>query len=396
MMGGGARPAPEGPAVPLRGLALLFLRLGTTAFGGPAAHLAMIEDEVVTRRKWMTRDHFLDLWGVTNLLPGPNSTEMAIQVGYAMAGVRGLLLAGACFILPAVSITLALAYAYTEFGTMPAMGPIVSGIRPAVVAVIATAVVRLAGPHRQKPFMMLAAAGSAAFFLAGVDAIVLLLLAGALGIVWTYRRRLLRNMTALFSFCGIMAIPVFAQLGGGARAAPAGADLGGLGLFFLKIGSVLYGSGYVLIAFLRDGLVNGRHWLSGTQLLDAIAVGQFTPGPVLSSATFVGYIILGLPGAAVATAGIFLPSFIFVLIVGPLVRRIRRSPLAGGFLDGVNAASLGLMAAVCVMLAGATFAGVPSWVIFTLSAAAVLVWKVNPAWIVLGAALAGWALSLVQ
>jgi chromate transporter len=376
-------------------LAPLFLKLGTTAFGGPAAHIAMMEEEVVKRRKWITHEHFLDLLGATNLIPGPNSTEMAIHIGLVRAGWRGLIIAGACFILPAVLITLVLAHLYVTYGSVPQLGSFISGIRAAIIAVIAAAVFRLGKPILKNRLMVVLGLLVVILNLLGLDEILLLLAAGAIGLAWNYRRQLQQTVSSLFGLGLLLSTPLLVTLAGG-NVATGGATLAGLGLFFLKIGSILYGSGYVLVAFLQGGLVDARHWLTQTQLLDAIAVGQFTPGPVLSTSTFVGYLILGLPGAAVATTGIFLRSFIFVLISSPFIPRLRKSPLASGFLDGVNAASLGLMLAVTIILAGSTLASLSAWIIFLLATGGVIVWNFNAVWIVIGGALLSWCFSLAN
>ena len=373
----------------MKELALLFLKLGTIAFGGPAAHIAMMEDEVVRRRKWISQEHFLDLLGATNLIPGPNSTEMAIHIGYLRAGWKGLVLAGLCFILPAISITLVLAHLYVTYGTLPQLQPFIGGIRPAIIAVILASILRLSKPVVKNPFIITVGILVVILNLIGLDEILLLLSSGIAGLLWKIRRRFFQ-MNALLSVFAVPAIgmPILSE------SASNGATLTALGLFFLKIGSVLYGSGYVLVAFLRGGLVETRLWLTETQLLDAIAAGQFTPGPVLTTATFVGYLILGIPGAAVATLGIFLPSFIFVLIISRFIPKLRKSPLASGFLDGVNAASLGLMLAVTVVLAESTLIAPVSWIILVLSALAMIIWNLNAGWIVLGSAALGWLLSL--
>ena len=378
----------------LKEIAVLFLRLGSTAFGGPAAHIAMMEDEIVKRRQWITREHFLDLLGATNLMPGPNSTEMAIHIGYVKGGWRGLVIAGACFILPAIAITLLLAHLYVLFGTLPQAGRLMWGIRASIIAVVLGAVVRLGRPMTRKlPMMTLGLAVIVLNFL-HVDEIVLLLAAGAAGLLWSIRHRIAADSLRLWLHLPVIFLmPLGLTTSSSSQGA---ATLTGLGLFFLKIGSILYGSGYVLVAFLHGGLVDVHHWLSQTQLLDAIAVGQFTPGPVLSTATFIGYVILGVPGALVSTLGIFLPSFLFVLITGPIIPRLRKSPLASGFLDGVNAASLGLMTAVCITLGMSTFTSPGAWIIFALSAAILLRWNPNPVWIVVGSAAAGWIITLYQ
>jgi chromate transporter len=379
----------------LKVIASLFLKLGTVAFGGPAAHIAMMEDEVVKRRGWITREQFLDLLGATNLIPGPNSTEMAIHIGYVRAGWRGLIVAGACFILPAVAITLLLAHLYVTYGTMPQVGPFILGIRSAMIAVILGAVYRLSKPIMKNPFMVLVGLAVMGLNILHADEVVLLLGAGVLGIIWENRHRLRGAVSSFLVLFVTLSVPL-TQVSTSTALGTGGAALIGLGLFFLKVGSVLYGSGYVLAAFLQGGLVDSRHWITQTQLLDAIAIGQFTPGPVLSAATFIGYIILGFPGAAVATTAIFLPSFIFVLIVNPLIPRLRKSPLMRGFLDGVNAASLGLMMAVSVSLALSTLTAFVPWGIFVLALIVVVVWNLNAAWIVAASALLSWLSSLLR
>lgn len=367
-------------------LARLFLKLGTIGFGGPAAHIAMMEDEVVTRRKWMPHEYFLDLIGATNLIPGPNSTEMAIHVGYVRAGWRGLIVAGASFILPAVAVTLIFAMLYTAYGSAPDLAPLMSGMRPAVVAIILAAVYRLGRSALRNRAGLVIGVSVAALAVAGWDEILLLLGAGIAGLLWEDRRRLLNTLSPHWALTpgtlmALTSLPAAQQ--------SAGASILGLGLSFLKIGSVLYGSGYVLVALLQGDLVEGKHWLTHTQLLDAIAVGQVTPGPVLSTATFIGYLLRGMPGAAVATIGIFLPSFIFVLISGPFIPLLRRSALTRGFLNGVNAAALGLMVAVCVSLRSSALASPISWVIFLAAGALLILRNLSPVWVILGAAVVG-------
>jgi chromate transporter len=372
-------------------LSLLFLKLGTIAFGGPAAHIAMMEDEVVRRRGWISHEHFLDLLGATNLIPGPNSTEMAIHIGYLRGGVRGLLLAGLCFILPAVIIALVLAHLYVAYGSTPEIRPFVTGIRPAVIAIILAAVLRLSKPIVKNRIGIAVGVLVVILNLVGVDEILLLLASGLVGLLWNYRDKLRQTFAASIALLSSFDF----QLVTPTEPTVATASLLGLGLFFLKAGSVLYGSGYVLIAFLQGGLVDARHWLTQQQLFDAIAVGQFTPGPVLSTATFIGYLILGIPGASIATLGIFLPSFVFVLISNPLIPKLRKSPLASGFLDGVNAASLGLMLAVTIELGMTALSGFGSWLIFLIAALVVVLWNVNAAWIVIGSAILGLLFSFL-
>ncbi|MGA2623874.1 MAG: chromate efflux transporter [Bacteroidota bacterium] len=376
----------------LRELAFLFFKLGTVAFGGPAAHIAMMEDEVVNRRSWITHQHFLDMLGATNLIPGPNSTEMAIHVGYVKAGWKGLIVAGACFIFPSFVITLVCARLYVEFGSVPEATRIMWGIRAAVIAVIVAAVPRLGKPLVRNRFMLVLGLAVVALNLLHVDEVALLLGSGAVGLVWAMRDRLKQHPGTLLCLALLPPMVMFTPfaLSGGGTDSP---TLAGLGLFFLKIGSILYGSGYVLVAFLQGGLVETRHWLTQGQLVDAIAVGQLTPGPLSSTATFIGYQLLGLPGAAVATAGMFFPSFIFVFATSRFIPKLRKSPLAGGFLDGVNAASLGLMVAVCVTLGLTTLTGIRSWIIFALAAIILIRWNVHPAWIVAGSAIIGYLSS---
>ncbi|MBX2991700.1 MAG: chromate efflux transporter [Bacteroidetes bacterium] len=371
----------------MKEIAFVFLKLGTIAFGGPAAHIAMMEEEIVRRKNWLSHEHFLDLLGATNLIPGPNSTEMAIHIGYLRAGWRGLIVAGVCFIVPAVLITLFFAHLYVEYGSTPQLGSLVFGIRSAIIAIIAAAVIRLGKPILKNRFMIVLSAVVAILNLVGVDEILLLFSAGAIGLLWNYRNRI-QELFLLPLLSGTLAVQSLP-----ANGAATGASLTGLGLFFLKIGSILYGSGYVLVAFLQGGLVEARQWLTQAQLLDAVAAGQFTPGPVLSTATFIGYVILGLPGAVVATTGIFLPSFILVLIISPFIPRLRKSQLMRGFLDGVNAASLGLMLAVAIMLAAVSLVSASSWTIFLVAGFVILIWKINAAWIVSGSAFFGWFFS---
>jgi len=367
---------------PLREIAALFLRLGTTAFGGPAAHIAMMEDEVVARRKWVTREELLDLIGATNLIPGPNSTELAIHLGYRRAGWRGLVVAGVCFILPAALLVTLLAWAYVRYGALPEASSALRGIKPVVIAIVAQALWRLGRSAMKSP--LLAAVGAVAFAAValGVHELAVLGAAGALMAATKLRGA---PPAALL----LPLVPV-----GAPAAAAATFSLGSLFLVFLKIGTVLFGSGYVLFAFFRTELVERLHWLTEAQVIDAIAIGQVTPGPVFTSATFVGYLLGDLGGAAVATAGIFLPAFVFVALSGPLVPWLRKHAAAGAFLDGLNVASLALMALVSLQLARGTFVDVPS-VVLALAAAGALALRINSVWLVLGGAVAGLVPSFV-
>ena len=360
---------------PLAEVVLLFLRLGFTAFGGPVAHLAMMEREVVQKRGWLTREAFLDLIGLTQLIPGPNSTEMAIHLGKLRAGTPGLILGGLAFILPAAGMVGGLAWAYVRFGTRPAAVGWLYGLKPALLMVVAQALLLFGKALLKDRLRWAVALLSLGAVALGAPELGILLGAGLLlmGVKEGWPRT---------------ALPALAWL-------PALGPTGSLFLSFLKIGSVLYGSGYVLLAFLRAEFVVRHGWITERQLLDAVAVGQFTPGPVFTTATFVGYLIQGWRGAVVATVGIFLPSFIFVACSGRLLARLQGSPRARAFLDGVNAASLALMAAVLVPLGRAAL--VDGWTGLLALASAGFLWrtKVNPTWILLGSGLLGWAMHTI-
>jgi len=333
---------------PLSELALLFLRLGATAFGGPAAHIALMRTEVVEKRGWLTDHQFLDMLGAVNLIPGPNSTELAMHLGRSRRGWPGLVVAGACFILPAAVLVVIIAWLYVAYGKMPQTAAALYGIKPVVLAVIAQALITLARKAVKSTLLAVCGALSATAALLDVNALLILLVAGCVPLAWRWLASLKKNSSA--SAAGLPGIALFLSAGP-APAIGAAFSLGALFLFFLKAGAVLFGSGYVLVAFLRDDLVQRWHWLTESQLLDAVAVGQVTPGPLFTTATFIGYLLGGLPGAMVATVGIFLPGFVFVAASAPLVPRMRRSRLCAAFLDGVNVASLGLMVAVVAQLA---------------------------------------------
>jgi chromate transporter len=384
--GAGAPALPASRKGELRALALLFLRLGATAFGGPAAHIAIMEEEVVRRRQWMTRAEFLDLLGATNLIPGPNSTEMAIHIGHRRAGWPGLLVAGACFILPATFIVAAIAWAYVRFGRLPAAEGLLAGVKPVVVAVVAQALVGFGRIAIRTVPLGTVAAAAAALAALGVDELAVLAMSGAAMVAVRVARRG-KGVAA-----GVVPPGALVAVLPAAGAAAAAYSASGLFLVFVKIGSVLYGSGYVLLAFLRSELVEKLGWLTEAQLLDAVAVGQVTPGPVFTAATFVGWVLGGPTGAAVATLGIFLPAFVFVAASGPLVPRIRASPSAGAFLDGVNVASLALMAVVSAQLARAAVTGLATAALAAASVVLLLRYKVNSTWLVLGGAAIGVAL----
>lgn len=368
----------------LREVIQVFLRLGLIGFGGPAAHVAMMRDDVVRRRRWLDDDAFLDLLGATNLIPGPNSTEMAIHLGYQRAGWPGLIAGGASFILPAMLMVMGLAWVYTHYGQLPQADWLLYGIKPVVLALIANALWGLGRRAVRGPLTAAIGASVLILSLAGGNEIALLFAGGVVALaVDSLRRRAAPPPGA--------AVPAAALAAGGGFAA-ALPSLGVLFLTCLKIGAVMYGSGYVLLAFLRADFVTRLGWLTDRQLLDAIAVGQVTPGPLFTSATFIGYLVAGWRGALAGTLGIFLPSFVFVLISRPFLPKLRQSPALASLLDGVNIAALGLMAAVGLQLARASIVDLPTAAI-GLAAAALLAWgRVNATWIVLGGGALGLAL----
>lgn len=335
---------PDGQHTRLVELARLFLRLGTLGFGGPAVHLTLIEEETVQRRQWLSREAFVDLVGLTNLIPGPNSTEMAMAVGYRRAGWFGLVVAGTCFIAPAAAITMALAWAYVQFGTLPTVVNLLSGTGPAVVAVMTVGIVRMGKTAlRQWPLAMIATI-VCALGVAGIDPFVLLVAGAICGLACSWARLFVGAIVVLMSAqTAIFALATVSE----SRHLPRLQDIA---TFFFKVGAILYGSGYVLIALLRT-LVSPLAWLTQRQLVDAVAAGQVTPGPVLTTATFIGYLLGGPAGALVATAAIFLPAFFFVSLLEPVIGRFGTSPRARRFLDVVNATAIGLMGAVTIQLA---------------------------------------------
>jgi len=368
--------------VSLATIALVFLKLGTIAFGGPAAHIAMMEDEFVTRRRWLTREQFLDRLGAASLIPGPSSTEMAIFIGYEMRGWRGLLVAGCCFILPAVFIVGLLARAYVRYGTLPKVNGVLYAVKPVVIAVVIQAFWKLAHTAVKTTWLGIIAAIALVFY--GLTHHELLTLAVAAGLaaapaIYRHSRKSISLPLLLLT-----RIPAVAS----AMAVPFG--LWRLFLIFAKIGAVLFGSGYVLLAFLRTDLVDRLHLLTEKQLLDSVAVGQVTPGPVFTTATFIGYIVKGVPGAVVATIGIFLPAFFFVALSGIVVPRIRKSPVAAALLDGVVVGSLALMGVVAWQLGRQAIIDLPTLALVLVSTAMLLVFRVNSAWLVAAAAIFGW------
>jgi len=385
---------------PLEELARLFLRLGTTAFGGPAAHIALMEDEVVRRRGWLSRQEFLDLLGATNLIPGPNSTEMAIHIGYRRAGWPGLIVAGSCFILPAMMMVLAIAMAYVRYGKLPQVQAVLYGVKPVIIAIVLQALWGLGRTAVKTWFLLaLALAATAAGFL-GVNELFILFVGGLLVVGRHFIHARPRNVT-MGAVVPVLPAGMTGRLATGSALA-VGVTLAAvpfsiwaLFLFFLKVGAVLYGSGYVLLAFLQGDLVHRYGWMTQEQLLDAVAVGQITPGPVFTTATFVGYLLGGTSGALAATLGIFLPAFFFVAISGPLVPRLRRSRTAGAFLDGVNVSSLALMAAVTWQLGRSAIVDVPTIVLAATAAFLLLRHRVNSLWLIVAGAALGSIVRLV-
>ncbi|MGQ0761075.1 MAG: chromate transporter [Acidobacteriota bacterium] len=384
-------PAKPNRATSLSEVAWLFLKLGTIAFGGPAAHIAMMEDEVVRRRKWLSREKFLDLLGATNLIPGPNSTEMAIHVGYLRAGWPGLLVAGSCFILPATIIVFGFAWVYVRYGSLPETGRVLYGVKPVIIAIVLQALWALGRTAVKTKSLAVIGIAATLCALLRVNELLVLFAAGvAVVILQTIVSGKRSQKPKSRSFLFPIAPLAFIQA---ATAAGTSVGLLPLFLFFLKVGAVLFGSGYVLLAFLRADLVERWQWLTNAQLLDAVAVGQVTPGPVFTTATFIGYLLAGPKGAVVATIGIFLPAFIFVAISGPLVPRIRRSPIAAAFLNGVIVASLGLMVVVTYELGKAALVDLPTIGLALVSALMLFRWKINSAWLVLGGALIGFLIA---
>ena len=388
----------------LRELAALFLKLGAISFGGPAAHIALIEEEVVRKREWMTRQQFLDMLGAANLIPGPTSTEMAINVGFVRAGWTGLCIAGASFVLPAALITGVFAWLYVRFGTLSQATLVLAGIKPAVIAVIAIAIWRLGKTAVRDAGLAALGVVALAALLLRINPIAILFVGGALGML-ARRASTIRGAGALLLSprTSLLAqrpswrsFGIFTLVSAAAAPMATRPSLARIALFFLKVGAVLYGGGYVLLAFLDQGLVHQHAWLTEQQLLDAVAIGQFTPGPVLSTATFIGYILGGAPGAAVATLAIFLPSFFYVSLLAPVLFRLRQSPWMAAFLDSVNVCAVALMVGVTIRLATDALRGWPAWVIAMMSLAVLLRWKLNPAWVVLGGGIAGLLLASLR
>lgn len=369
----------------LKEIASVFFKLGCFAFGGPAAHIAMMEREIVERRAWMDHGHFLDLIGATNLIPGPNSTELTMHCGKERGGWLGLVVAGLCFILPSVVITGFLAYLYVTYGSLPGVQPFIYGIQPAVLSIIAAAILKLGMKAiRNTEFIVF---GALILFaaLAGANEVLLLLASGLIGAAYFYYKPEFKKLTKSIAAPALLLN----------QALQAGVSVPQVFWSFLKVGAVLYGSGYVLFAYLDAELV-ARGWMTRTELLDAIAVGQFTPGPVLSTATFIGYQLAGPWGAVAATLGIFLPSFILVALLNPLIPRMRESRLLGHFLDSVNVAAVSVMAAVLVEMASEAILGGKTLLIGILSFGAVFGFRrINPIYVVVAGSLLGYLLEQI-
>ena len=364
---------PQSLPVSLNEIAFVFLKLGTTAFGGPAAHVAMMHDEFVRRRKWISEEEFLDRLGAANLIPGPSSTEMAIHIGLLKRGWRGLLVAGVCFIVPAAILVSLIASMYVRFGQLPRVEGVLVAVKPVVIAIIVQAFWNLGKTALKSWWLGVIAAFAAVAYILGVHELLILIAAALLGSMPKWKNR--AAILLWFAFPATSErIPI---------------TLPRLFLTFLKIGSVLFGSGYVLLAFLRADFVDRLHWLTQKQLLDAVAVGQITPGPVFTTATFIGYLVARSRGAAIATVAIFLPAFILVALSGPLVAKIRRSPAAGAALDGVIVASLALMGVVAWQLGRDAIVNWLTALVAIMSLVLLLRWKVNSAWLILGAAALG-------
>ncbi|HZO71668.1 MAG TPA: chromate efflux transporter [Ktedonobacteraceae bacterium] len=375
-------------------VATLFLRLGFTAFGGPAAHIAMMRREVVERRQWVSDERFLDLLSIINLIPGPNSTELAIYLGYLRAGWPGLVIGGICFIGPAMLIVLTLAWLYVHYGSLPQAAWLFYGIKPVVIAIIAQALWGLSRRVLKGVMPVILALVVMACYLLGLNGLILLVAAGLLfgAMRWLGQQRKAHTLTAVLPF-SLSSIRewwrTLAAIPSGFVLTVVPVSLTTLFLTFLKIGAILYGSGYVLLAFLRSDFVQGLGWLTDKQLLDAVAVGQFTPGPVFTTATFVGYLVEGWQGALLATLAIFFPSFVFIAIIHPLAATLRRSPWTSAILDGVNIAALALMGGVMLQLGQSALIDPLTWIMALAAFVILLRFQINSAWLILAGALVG-------
>jgi chromate transporter len=381
-------PVPDSIRSRILEVASSFLKLGLTAFGGPAAHIALFRQEFVARRKWIDDQQFLDLLGATNLIPGPNSTEMAMHLGYQRAGWVGLILGGAGFLLPAMLIVMALAWVYVRLGATPRVEWLLYGIKPVIIVIILQALWGLGRKAIKSWLTGLVGLGVIVLYFYTLNPVILLVGGGLVVMLIENRSKLTGRRVPLFILpLAGLGIPDLVQ---------AQFNLGTLFFTFLKIGSVLYGSGYVLLAFLRSDFVTHLGWLTDRQLLDAIAIGQFTPGPVFTTATFIGYLLGGITGALLATLGIFLPSFVFVALSNPYIPRLRQSPWTASLLDGVNVTSLGLMAAVTWQLGLASLVDPLTVIVAIVSGVLLFRYKVNSTWLILGGAMTGLIVSMIR
>jgi chromate transporter len=382
-------------------LALFFLRLGFVSFGGPAAHIALLHNEVVTRRKWLTDEAFTDLLGATNLIPGPNSTEMMMHIGYRQGGWLGLLLGGTLFILPAMGMVLALAWIYTTYGTLLQLDGLLYAVKPVILAIVIQALWQMGKKQIKQNWQWLLAGLAVAGYFVGVHELLLLALAGGLSVIWHKTRQMMPSLTPLLFFGKVQYFAIhlkeqsvnFRQdafsLPSFSATLPTAETLSTLFWTFLKIGSVLYGSGYVLLAFLQKDFVYRLGWLTEQQLLDAVAIGQVTPGPLFTTATFIGFLLAGWQGGVVATVAIFLPSFIFVALTQRFIPQLRRNQWLSAVLDGVNIASLGLMAAVTLVLGRAALQDGLTVTLAVVSAGLILIYRLDTLWLIGGALLIG-------
>lgn len=371
----------------LKEISLLFLKLGTIAFGGPAAHIAMMEEEVIHRKKWLTKDKFLDLLGATNLIPGPNSTELAIYIGYTQAGWRGLLSAGLCFILPAVFIVSVIARFYVTYGDLPEVSGILYGIKPIIIAIIIRAIWNLVKSALKNQLLITLAILAVILNFLGLNELLVLFGVGSFMIIkQLLSKNNIKNNLKIFTFLplNIVTLPTLNTINTNSH------SLYLLFLIFLKIGAVLYGSGYVLLAFLQTDLVEHFGWLTQRQLLDAVTVGQITPGPVFTTATFIGYILNGWKGAIVATIGIFLPSFLFVAATGSFIPKLRKSKLLSAFLDGVNASAVSLMLVVTIKLIGEAFIDPITIILGLISTYLLFFTSLNSTWLIISGGIIGY------
>jgi len=370
----------------LKQVAAVFFKLGVFAFGGPAAHIAMMEQEVVTKRAWMTREHYLDLIGATNLIPGPNSTEMTMHCGYQRAGKKGLFVAGISFIFPAVFITAILGYLYVNYGALPEIQPFIKGLQPAVLVIIASAVIKLGKKAIKNWELAMLGVLFLAASLVGFDQVILMLCGGLLGMCYFTVRSKIQQKT--YTVVPLFMVFILSQVS---------TKLSTLGIFlkFLKVGSILYGSGYVLFAYLDTELVSTA-LLSQKQLIEAIGIGQFTPGPVLSTATFIGYQLGGFWGALGATTGIFLPSFLFVWLLNPLIPKMRKSKVLGYFLDSINVVAVAIMLAVLITMSKQTLVDWQAAFIAVLSGVLIFKFKkVSVMWVLVIGAILGYVLGFI-